>query len=404
MRNTALRAWTSGTCSALALALTLLGAQLPPDVQVDRLWLRAERQTGNDEYWRALQSLDEILDLQTEHDVAIPESFWFSHAVASHRAGLPTQAAASATRYVESVGRNGEHYLAALELLDAAEAVAEREAAAEREADARRAARQAATAAQVEATATREGEMAKVAAELARLAPGMEMVVIPAGSFRMGCVSGVGCHYNEKPVHQVTISQPLAVGKYEVTFAEWDACVSAGGCSHRPEDRWGRGRHPVIGVSWDDAQEYVGWLSQQTGASYRLLSESEWEYAARAGSGTACSWGNEIGSGRANCESCGSRWDNSQTAPVGSFTANGFGLHDMHGNTGEWVQDCWNESYNGAPSNGSAWQQGDCSRRFLRGGSWGYEPWALRSAYRFGNSTGGRYDFLGFRVARTLTP
>ena len=199
---------------------------------------------------------------------------------------------------------------------------------------------------------------------------GPEMVVIPAGSFRMGCVSGVGCNDREHPVHEVTISQSLAVGKYEVTFAEWDACVAAGGCSHRPNDAWGRSRHPVMRVSWDDVQEYVRWLSSQTGAEYRLLSESEWEYAARAGTSTAYSWGNQIGSGRANCDGCGSQWDDSQTAPVGSFSPNVWGLHDMHGNVWEWVQDCWNGSYSGAPSNGGAWQQGDCSRRVLRGGSW----------------------------------
>ncbi len=233
---------------------------------------------------------------------------------------------------------------------------------------------------------------------------GPEMVVIPAGSFRMGCVSGVACENDELPVRQVTIPRPFAVGKYEVTFAEWDACVSAGGCSHRPSDvGWGRGRRPVMNVSWDDAQSYVRWLSSATGATYRLLSESEWEYASRAGSGTAYSWGNQIGSGRANCDGCGSRWDGSQTAPVGSFSPNAFGLHDMHGNVWEWLQDCLNESYGGAPSNGSAWQSGDCSRRVLRGGSWDIFPWILRSAYRGWNSTDIRYFINGLRVARTLT-
>ena len=246
--------------------------------------------------------------------------------------------------------------------------------------------------------------MAKVAAELARLAPGMEMVVIPAGSFRMGCVSGVECDEDERPVHQVTIPQAFGVSKYEVTFAEWDACVSGGGCAHRPDDAWGRGRHPVMRVSWDDAQEYVRWLSSQTGAEYRLLSESEWEYAARAGTSTAYSWGNEIGSGRANCIGCGSQWDRTQTAPVGSFSPNVWGLHDMHGNVWEWVQDCWNGSYSGAPSNGGAWQQGDCSRRVLRGGSWYYNSRDLRSAIRLRSSSGDRVNLDGFRVARTLTP
>ena len=234
---------------------------------------------------------------------------------------------------------------------------------------------------------------------------GPEMVVIPPGNFRMGCVSGVDCYDDEKPVHEVTIPAAFAVSKYEVTFAQWEACVSTGGCSHRPEDQvWGRGNRPVIDVSWVDAQEYVRWLSEQTAGEYRLLSESEWEYAARAGASTAYSWGSEVGSGRANCRGCGSQWDATQTAPVGSFGENGFGLHDMHGNVLEWVQDCWNESYSGAPSNGSAWQSGACSLRALRGGSWYADPKSLRSASRrkLGPALG-RIDILGLRVARTLT-
>ena len=147
--------------------------------------------------------------------------------------------------------------------------------------------------------------------------------------------------------------------------------MSAGGCSHRPDDEgWGRSRRPVIYVSWDDAQSYVGWLSSQTGASYRLLSESEWEYAARAGSSTAYSWGNQIGSGRANCggDDCGDQWD--KTAPVGSFSPNAYGLHDMHGNLWEWVQDCWNGSYKRRPVERECVAGGwlfpsRCSRRFL---------------------------------------
>ena len=137
--------------------------------------------------------------------------------------------------------------------------------------------------------------------------------------------------------------------------------------------------------SWNDAKEYVGWLSSQTGAEYRLLSESEWEYAARAGSGTKYSWGNEIGVNRANCARCDSQWDFKQTAPVGSFAPNAFGLYDMHGNVYEWVEACWNASYAGAPSDGSAWRSGNCAERVLRGGSWGDVPWNLRAAYRYGS-------------------
>ena len=226
-----------------------------------------------------------------------------------------------------------------------------------------------------------------------------EMVVVPGGSYRMG---------REGAKHQVTIGTPFAVGKYEVTLEQWDACARDRGCQRGKDiakDRgWGRGQRPVIHVSWDDAQRYVRWLSGETKKPYRLLSESEWEYAARAGTETAYSWGNQIGSGRANCNGCGSQWDNRRTAPVGSFAANAWGLHDMHGNVWEWVQDCWNDSYAGSPRDGSAWLSGNCSERILRGGSWGSGPSYLRAAIRFWNSSGVRFSSYGFRVARTLTP
>ena len=211
---------------------------------------------------------------------------------------------------------------------------------------------------------------------------------------------------DEGPLHEVRIDYPLAVGAYAVTFDEWDACVSDGGCGgYRPRDEgWGRGTRPVINVSWDDAQLYVKWLSWKTGKGYRLLSESEWEYVARAGTRTRYWWGDEIGRNRANCDRCGSRWNNKQTAPVGSFSANAFGLYDVHGNVWEWVEDCGNDSYDGAPEDGSAWVSEDCIQRVLRGGSWFNRPRNLRSAFRFGNATGDRYGYAGFRVARTLTP
>ena len=232
-----------------------------------------------------------------------------------------------------------------------------------------------------------------------------EMVVVPAGSYRMGSASGGS---DERPVHEVTIEYPFAVGKYEVTFAQWDACARARACPRGEriaDDRdWGRRQRPVIKVNWSDAQRYVRWLSGETKKSYRLLSESEWEYAARAGTQTAYSWGDRIGSGRANCDGCGGQWDDRQTAPVGSFAANAWNLHDMHGNVWEWVADCWNESYAGAPRDGSAWLSGNCSMRALRGGSWSSGPSDLRAANRGRYATGNRYSDLGFRVARTLTP
>ena len=225
------------------------------------------------------------------------------------------------------------------------------------------------------------------------------LVVVPAGSYMMGSDE----YSDEQPMHSVTIAEPFAVGVHEVTFEEWDACRHGGGCGHNPDDEgWGRGNRPVINVSWEDARAYVRWLSRETGERYRLLSESEWEYVARGGARTQYHWGDSIGNHRANCRGCGSRWDGQRTAPVGSFSPAGFGSHDVHGNVWEWVEDCWNGDYRGAPSNGSARGSGDCSRRVLRGGSWSLVPGFLRSAYRFRAPAGTRSDSVGFRVARTL--
>jgi formylglycine-generating enzyme required for sulfatase activity len=182
-----------------------------------------------------------------------------------------------------------------------------------------------------------------------------EMIVVPAGSFTMGSPANErGRGPAEGPQHTVTFARKFAVGKFALTFDEWDACVADNGCKgYKPSDQgWGRGRQPVISVSWDDAQLYVAWLSKQTGKPYRPLSEAEYEYATRAGMQTPYPWGNDIGKKNANCDGCGSEWDGKQTAPVGSFPANGFGLHDMVGNVWAWTEDCWNGSYNGAPADG----------------------------------------------------
>ncbi len=231
--------------------------------------------------------------------------------------------------------------------------------------------------------------------------PMPEMVVIPSGSFQMGCVSGIDCYEEEKPVHEVKIDS-FAMSKYEVTFEEYDAFTDATRRERADDEGWGRGRRPVINVSWYDAMMYAEWLSEQTGDRYRLPSEAEWEYAARAGSTTAYSWGNEIGRNRANCGGCGSVWGGERTALVGSFSANGWGLYDMHGNVLEWVLDCWNKNYEGAPIDGFAYLSGDSSRRVLRGGSCYSIPRALRSAFRHGGTSGLRFNHFGFRVARSF--
>ena len=209
-----------------------------------------------------------------------------------------------------------------------------------------------------------------------------ELVVVPAGRFQMGCVSARDCQDDERPVHEVEL-RSFALGVYEVTFEEYERFVRTTG-HRRPGDRgWGRGGRPVINVSWEDAVAYAGWLSEETGEQYRLPSESEWEYAARAGTETRYSWGQDIGRNRANYDGCGSRWDDDETAPVGSFAAHAWGLHDMHGNVWEWVEDCWHENYARAPRDGSAWTSGgNCSPRVMRGGSWYNDPRHLRSASR----------------------
>ena len=240
-----------------------------------------------------------------------------------------------------------------------------------------------------------------------------EMVVVPAGTFNMGSNQSENTEwrYREGPVHQVTISLPFAVGKYEVTFSEWDACVAAGGCGgYRPDDEgWGRGNRPVINVSWEHANAFVRWLSSETGKQYRLLSESEWEYAARAGTTGPFHFGSTISTDEANYN--GDIYGNGQgvsrqrTVAVGSFPSNNFGLHDMHGNVMEWVEDCWHSDYSGAPTDGIAWTSGGhCRSRVLRGGSWVFTPWVLRVAFREWFGAGSWTRQFGFRVARTLTP
>ena len=240
-----------------------------------------------------------------------------------------------------------------------------------------------------------------------------EMIIVPSGTFTMGSPADEPYrHSDEGPQHQVRI-QSFAVGKYEVTRGQFAAFVAAtgydvGNCNWPSGYNWRYPRftqtdtHPVVCVSWNDAKAYTNWLSKKTGQNYRLLTEAEWEYVARAGTTTAYHFGATISPSKANYD-----WNNDGTVIVGSYRANAFGLHDVHGNVWEWVEDCWHNNYNGAPSDGSAWTSncyyGD-NVRVLRGGSWISDPWDLRSAVRGRSSARNRVNDDGFRIARTLTP
>jgi formylglycine-generating enzyme required for sulfatase activity len=232
---------------------------------------------------------------------------------------------------------------------------------------------------------------------------GPEMVVIPAGTFQMGDIVGDGSN-NERPVHQVRIGKPFAIGRYEVTFENYDRFAAATKHGLPDDQGWGRDQLPVINVSWDDAVAYAEWLSGQIGKLYRLPTEAEWEYAARGGTETRYWWGNETNPGMANYDGGSSKW-NGKTAPVGSFKPNPFGLYDTAGNVWEWVHDCWHRDYNGAPHTGAAWGKengGSRGLRVMRGGSWGNIPSFLRSSFRGRSNRASHRYLIGFRLAQDI--
>lgn len=231
------------------------------------------------------------------------------------------------------------------------------------------------------------------ATSVCQSAPGKapEMVIIPAGSFKLG---------SEK---EVTIRRPFAIGRCEVTFAEYDLFVQATGAQKPDDEGWGRQDRPVINVSWEDAQEYIRWLSQVTGRRYRLPTEAEWEYAARAGTTTRYYWGDD--EDRASDYAWYGENSGGKTHPVGLKKSNAFGLYDISGNVWEWVQDCWHDDYNNVPADGSAWEAAkghDCIRRLRRGGSWFNFPRFVRSAIRFRYFPNSRNFRIGFRLAQDL--
>ncbi|HEY8608963.1 MAG TPA: formylglycine-generating enzyme family protein [Noviherbaspirillum sp.] len=221
------------------------------------------------------------------------------------------------------------------------------------------------------------------------------LVSLPAGAFNMGSSTG---DPSERPVHRVSLARPFAIGKYEVTRGQWAECVSAGACQRAGEN--GEPGEPVRDVSWDDAQQYLKWLSQKTGKSYRLPTEAEWEYAARAGSGSRFWWGDQMRPKMANCKDCGEPWRKEGPAAAGSFAPNAFGLHDTSGSVWEWVADCWHPSHAGAPADARAREAPNCRTRVIRGGSWRDGESYMTSATRFKYDSGVRQSQNGFRVAR----
>ena len=368
---------TTGWLVALPV---LLPAQLPPEIQLDRYLLRAERQTTEGKFLDAMESLERILELQEQHGVELPETFLFTYAEVSLRIGLYSQAIEFVTRYLTLTGREGEHYRGALRLLDSAEAA--KAAALEAAEEAHR---------RVEES-RRMAEAARAAAEEARkkaeaVIAAMEFVWIPAGEFRMGSTSS-RAYRDERPRTRVRISRGFFLGKYEVTQELWQAVMGTNPSRFSDCDRC-----PVVQVSWYDAQAFVERLNaRSTGTSYRLPTEAEWEYVARAGSR-----GNDYPE---DLDSIAWHEGNSgdRTHPVGQNAPNAWGLHDMLGNVWEWVEDWYGEYPGGAVTDPEGPSTG--SHRVIRGGSWNNYARFFRPADRLSDSPGNRDDSIGLRLLR----
>ena len=349
--------------------------QLPPEIQADRYLIQAEEQINKQDFEAAKEAMDRILELQEQHGLEIPETFFFRHAQVAEGAGLYDEAIEFVTRYLTLAGRDGTHYREALRSLNSAEAA---KAAAE---------------AAVEAV-RRQAEEIRTRAEAARrradeTIAGMEFVRIPAGSFRMGSKRGEASS-DERPLTRVVISRAFEVGKYEVTQGQWEAVMG-----------WNRSmnsgceRCPVEYVSWDDVQEFIGTLNAPAGGNrYRLPTEAEWEFAARAGTSEdrytpnleAIAWC-DMGEGPER-----------RTYPVGRKSPNAWGLHDMLGNVSEWVQD-WYGRYSGGSVTDPR-GRGSGSERVLRGGNWLYDARECRASYRDELPPDYRQTTVGFRLVR----
>ena len=380
--------WVSGVSRTflwLLLPAVVAALQLPPDMQADRYLVRAQRQIEEQDFAGAKQSMEQILELQSQHGLEIPEEFFYRYAEVLDRLELHDEAIEYATKYLTLAGRDGEHYREALELLDQAEqAKAAAEAARKRAEAAAEAARRRAEAA---------AEVARMKAEERRkivdaLVAGNEFVRIPAGEFRMGSKSSEADN-DERPLTRVRISRGFYLGKYEVTQAEWEAVMGS-----NPSRFTECGPNcPVEKVSWDDVQEFIRRLNATVGEErYRLPTEAEWEYAARAGT---------IGDRYGNVDAIAWYQDNSggRTHPVGRKAPNAWGLYDMLGNVWEWTQDWYGDYPGGSITDPQGSASG--SKRVRRGGSRFDVAGNCRASNRFYASPGFRNRALGFRLLRT---
>lgn len=342
---------------------------LPPEVQADILKTRIVESLQKKDLKTALASMDQYRQLK----VPMPPNLVFIEAKAAAAVDDPLRAFASLEEFLKTVSHDSPQYKEALALYTPYQKAQE-------EASNRKVA------------ALRASGLSAIADLVGHMVP------IPAGTFQMG----------DGTTHTVTL-RAFRLSAYDVTFDQYDTFTAATGKPLVKDGGWGRGNRPVIYVSWDDAKAFIAWVNQQTGLKFRLPSEAEWEYAARAGTTTDYYWGSSASHGMANysedtcCKGLAQgrdQWVN--TAPVGSFPANAWGLYDMSGNVLQWTEDCYHDNYSGAPSDGSAWTAGDCSRRVYRGGSWNYSPTNLRVSTRYGFVHTNRFHDLGFRLAQDL--
>jgi formylglycine-generating enzyme required for sulfatase activity len=374
------RAHIAAVIALLAVSVPLAGiaqtAAIPKSVQIDLLKSDILDDVKANKFPEALRKFDELRKLRS----TLPPALSFLEAKVADKTGDSLRVVDALADYFNVAARDDKNYAEALNLMRRNEASASIASAA-KAAEAEVKAEKERIAAEGKAAALKAAAMQRIPALLAEIEGAMKN--IPAGEFRMG-----GDY--EKPNHAVTVKR-FKLSAYDVTFEQYDVFAQATGRSLPTDNGWGRGRRPVIDVSWDDAQAFAAWLSQQSGLKFRLPTEAEWEYAARAGTKTAYYWGNAFD--RSKVAFAGNR-----TEEVGSHPANAFGLYDMSGNVWQWTQDCYNDSYAGAPSDGSAWISGDCEIRMTRGGSWAaLGPMILTVWFRNMGEVG---RDQGFRVAQ----